>query len=210
MVADGQSGASEPPAKKAKTEAEPYRPAYALARTLEGHEHGVVSVKFSPDGKLLASASADKTIKLWDPETGKLIQTLHGHKQVDCGSLRPLVCMYFVVEGYLGRLRSRAHPLIPRCMVTCRSSQCACTAIKTQGISDVCWDSRSKYLCSASDDRTLKLWEAATGECLRTLEGHTNYVFCCKFNPDGNMLVGPLGSLLTAQQMPNRAVPIIK
>ena len=199
MVADGQSGASEPPAKKARTEAEPYRPAYALARTLEGHERGVVSVKFSPDGKLLASASADKTIKLWDPETGELIQTLHGHKQVHCGFWRSLVCMCFLVKGCQGQLQSWAHLLTPSCRLSCRSSQSACTDIKTQGISDVCWDSRSKYLCSASDDRTLKLWEAATGECLRTLEGHTNYVFCCKFNPDGNMLVGILGmALLTA------------
>ena len=45
------------------------------------------------------------------------------------------------------------------------------------------------YICSASDDKTLKLWNAVTGECLRTLEGHTNYVVCCNFNPQGNRLV---------------------
>ncbi|MBG1244230.1 AAA-like domain-containing protein, partial [Nostoc sp. NZL] len=46
---------------------------------LEGHSDWVNSVVFSPDGKTLASASADSTIKLWNRETGKEITTLTGH-----------------------------------------------------------------------------------------------------------------------------------
>ncbi|MEH2248645.1 AAA-like domain-containing protein, partial [Nostoc sp.] len=46
---------------------------------LEGHSERVNSVVFSPDGKTLASASADKTIKLWNLDTGKEITTLSGH-----------------------------------------------------------------------------------------------------------------------------------
>ena len=52
-----------------------------------------------------------------------------------------------------------------------------------QGLSDVTWEASGSFLCTASDDQTLRLWEASTGACLRTLEGHTNYVFCCAFNP---------------------------
>jgi WD40 repeat protein len=51
----------------------------AELQTLEGHSGRVESVTFSPDGRLLASGSGDKTIKLWDPSTGELRQTLEGH-----------------------------------------------------------------------------------------------------------------------------------
>jgi WD40 repeat protein len=47
------------------------------------HSSSVWSVTFSPDGKQLASGSIDNTIKLWDPTTGELRQTLEGH----CGSV---------------------------------------------------------------------------------------------------------------------------
>jgi WD40 repeat protein len=54
----------------------------AERQTLEGHSGPVLSVSFSPDSQLLASASVDKTIKLWDPATGELRQTLEGHSDV--------------------------------------------------------------------------------------------------------------------------------
>src|SRR5207253_1269166 len=48
--------------------------------TLRGHTGWISSLAFTPDGKLLASASADKTVKLWAIPDGRELATLQGHE----------------------------------------------------------------------------------------------------------------------------------
>jgi WD40 repeat protein len=50
-----------------------------LRETLKGHAEDVMSVAFSPDGKILASGSMDDSINLWDVASGKNTATLKGH-----------------------------------------------------------------------------------------------------------------------------------
>ncbi|MBP5977102.1 CHAT domain-containing protein, partial [Brasilonema sp. CT11] len=58
----------------------------AAPNTLGGHAKSVYGVSFSPDGKILATASADKTVKLWDTATGQVIKTLSGHTNTVWGT----------------------------------------------------------------------------------------------------------------------------
>jgi WD40 repeat protein len=53
---------------------------WPVRATLEGHKDGVYSVAYSRDGKLLATASYDGTVKVWDAETGRPLATLEGHE----------------------------------------------------------------------------------------------------------------------------------
>ena len=58
-----------------------------------GHSRDVMSVAFSPDGITIASGSKDKSIKLWNPQTGDLIRTLDGNRDM-------LLCVYTIIILY--------------------------------------------------------------------------------------------------------------
>ena len=47
-----------------------------------GHSGPLMSVAFSPDGNTIASGSVDNSIKLWNPQTGDLIRTLEGNRDM--------------------------------------------------------------------------------------------------------------------------------
>src|SRR5436190_7123183 len=57
-------------------------PGFTLRHTLRGQSSWIKHIAWSPDGKILASPSVDKTVRLWDLQTGKHLQTLEKHSGV--------------------------------------------------------------------------------------------------------------------------------
>ncbi|MBG1271190.1 serine/threonine-protein kinase [Nostoc sp. WHI] len=152
-----------------------------LPEPLNGHSSDVNSVAFSPDSTTLASASDDKTIKLWNLANKAEIRTLEGHsswiwtvafspnsKALASGSADKTIKLWNLETGKLIRTLE-GH---------------------TDGVSSVTFSPDGKTLASgsASQDKTIKLWNLQTGKLIRTLEGHTNGVPSVVFSPDGMTL----------------------
>ena len=66
----------------------------------------------------------------------------------------------------------------------------------SRGINDITWSPTGSYLATASDDKTLRLWSAETGDAFVEFRGHTNFVFSCRFNPQSNLLVSGVSNMI--------------
>lgn len=142
----------------------------------------VASVKFSPDGKLLA-VGGYREVRLIDPATGKEIATLSGHADY----VRSIA---FSPDGKM--LAGGGGP--PQRFGEIKIWDVAShQLLKTmQGHTDciysIAWSPDGKLIASGSYDKTAKLWDVATGKEVSNLKDHIDAVFAVAFSPDGKRL----------------------
>ena len=154
-------------------------PTWHCIRTLTGHHSSIHGLAFSWNGKILASGSADRTIKLWNPDSRIPRATLSGHSSL-------IEAIAWTPDGRILASGSWDYAIKIWDVETAELIHTFCEHsgwIKSLAISP-----DAKILVSASSDRTIKLWNLQTKELQNTLCGHSGAVHCVAISSDGQTL----------------------
>ena len=136
------------------------------------------SVAFSPDGRVLAYGGENRTIQLWNLETGKLEKELRDTDWVGRVSFSPD-----------GRTLASASADQSVKLWDTRTGRVRAVLVGHAGpVRSVSFSPNGELVASSGDDQTVRLWEAGSGRLLKTLGAHTSTVHDVAFSPDGVIL----------------------
>jgi len=152
------------------------------ARRITAHNDSVSSLTFTPDGGRLASGSYDKTLRLWETPSGRLLRSFDAHTHpvssvslsadgalMGSGSQEPMVRVWQASDGNL---------LLGPIELGKLGETCARVALSPDG----------SLLTASVDQGLLRIFSIGDGRPIRTLRGHERYVGGVAFSHDGKLL----------------------
>ncbi|MEO1672743.1 MAG: AAA-like domain-containing protein, partial [Cyanobacteria bacterium J06631_2] len=175
---DRDQTSAENPTMQSVTDLALQQAVYNVAEknTLTGHQDIVNSISYSRDGKLLATASSDTTVKIWQ-RNGRLRQTLTGHQDsvIDVVYSPQADILATASEDNTVKLWNNKGKLIN-------------TFSGHRGsVHRVVFNPQGDLIASASEDKTVRLWNLE-GKLVNVLAGHKKEVLALAFSPDGQTI----------------------
>ncbi|KAG0249253.1 hypothetical protein BG011_009463, partial [Mortierella polycephala] len=160
-----------------------------LGSTLSGHTDAVSSVAFSLTGHQIVSGSWDKTVRLWDAQTGEHVSTLSGHTG-------KVLCVAYSPTGR--QIVSGGEDKTVRLWDAKTGNLATVLSGHTDEVRSVAYSPTGKHIVSSSGgifyfpsedvDETVRLWDAQSGELCSTLSGHTSTAFSVTYSPSGHQI----------------------
>jgi WD40 repeat protein len=163
-------------------------PGYAKAKleySIENHADWVFGVAFSPDGKHLLTASRDKTAKIWDLKAKESVATFPDHQN-------GVYAVAITPDGKAGI--SVGEDANVRFWQATDAGKNIGKAIRAANHGKAVFklalsgDAKNPLLATCSADGTVRLWNAMTGTAIKTLSGHTDWVYAVALSPDGKLV----------------------
>jgi WD40 repeat protein len=165
----------------------------ALKYSLKGHTNFINALAFSPDSKVLATGSGDRTVRLWDTQTGELKRWLPEQRGLVLAvSFSPdgkTLASGSIIADEKGAVRGGEIKIWDA--ETGREER-SLTSYNNSGVYAVAFSPDGQKLISGNSDQTVKLWDVRTGNLLRTLTEHPSQsslsapqVVAVAYSPDG-------------------------
>ena len=156
-------------------------PSIAESNILEGHQGKVLSVEFSPDGRLLASGSTDNTLRLWNVQQGTLLRTMQGHPF-------PILSLSFSPNNQL--IATGSDDGVVRIWRISNGSLLHNLQGHGGWVNKVVFSPDGNSLASASDDYTVRQWRVSDGKLLRVIDEGMGRILDLTYSPSGQSRPG--------------------
>ena len=151
----------------------------AVMNIRNGHKSDILDFAFANNSGLMASASADKTIKLWKLPSGELTSTFEGHS-ADVTD----IC-FADNDRYLISVSNDMHVMVWDLAANKKLYQ---KKEHTKPIRALDVSPDGKYFITAGGDEHILIWETATGNLVKEFKAHNNWIRTLSFSPDGKTL----------------------